>query len=81
MSRSSNGLHNYWWSRIFCGVDCELVACLKSSEYRGLIPDTRIRFRKLAETLEATEAKINAELIAGQGKPVNIGGYYPPDPA
>ena len=27
------------------------------------------------------QAKINAELIAAQGKPVDIGGYYLPDPA
>jgi isocitrate dehydrogenase len=39
------------------------------------------RFKKLAETLEANEAKINAELIAAQGKPVDVGGYYLPDPA
>ncbi len=39
------------------------------------------RFKKLAETLTANEAKINAELIAAQGKPVDIGGYYLPDPA
>jgi len=29
--------------------------------------------------LEANEAKINAELIAAQGKPVDTGGYYLPD--
>ena len=39
------------------------------------------RFKKLAETLGANEAKINAELIAAQGKPVDTGGYYLPDPA
>jgi len=39
------------------------------------------RFKPLAETLAANEAKINAELIAAQGKPVDIGGYYLPDPA
>jgi isocitrate dehydrogenase len=39
------------------------------------------RFEKLAETLAANEAKINAELIAAQGKPVDTGGYYLPDPA
>jgi isocitrate dehydrogenase len=39
------------------------------------------RFKKLAETLAANEAKINAELIAAQGKPVDVGGYYLPDPA
>ena len=37
------------------------------------------RFKKLAETLAANEAKINAELIAAQGKPVDTGGYYLPD--
>jgi isocitrate dehydrogenase len=39
------------------------------------------RFKKLAETLAANEAKINAELIAAQGKKVDVGGYYLPDPA
>jgi len=37
------------------------------------------RFKPLAETLAANEAKINAELLAAQGKPVNTGGYYLPD--
>ncbi|HUB10858.1 MAG TPA: NADP-dependent isocitrate dehydrogenase [Acetobacteraceae bacterium] len=41
----------------------------------------RARFKKLAETLGGNEAKINAELIAAQGKPVDTGGYYLPDPA
>jgi isocitrate dehydrogenase len=39
------------------------------------------RFKPLAETLEKNETKINAELIAAQGKPVDTGGYYLPDPA
>ncbi len=37
------------------------------------------RFKPLAEALEANEAKINAELIAAHGKPVDTGGYYLPD--
>ena len=37
------------------------------------------RFKPLAETLAAAEAKINAELIDAQGKPVDTGGYYLPD--
>ncbi len=37
------------------------------------------RFKPIAEALTANEAKINAELIAAQGKPVDIGGYYLPD--
>src|SRR5437016_1392168 len=39
------------------------------------------RFRPLAAALAANEAKINAELIAAQGKPVDTGGYYLPDQA
>jgi isocitrate dehydrogenase len=39
------------------------------------------RFKPLAETLAANEAKIDAELIAAQGKPVDTGGYYLPDRA
>ncbi len=39
------------------------------------------RFKKLAETLATNEATINAELIGAQGKPVDTGGYYLPDPA
>ncbi len=37
------------------------------------------RFTALAQTLTNNEAKINAELIAAQGKPVDMGGYYHPD--
>src|SRR5277367_2551092 len=39
------------------------------------------RFKPVAEALAASEAKINAELIAAQGKPVDTGGYYLPDQA
>src|SRR5271170_2970217 len=39
------------------------------------------RFKPLAETLATNEAKIDAELIAAQGKPVDTGGYYLPDRA
>jgi isocitrate dehydrogenase len=37
------------------------------------------RFKPLAKVLEENEAKIDAELIAAQGKPVDTGGYYLPD--
>lgn len=37
------------------------------------------RFKPLADKLAAEEAKINAELLAAQGKPVDTGGYYLPD--
>jgi isocitrate dehydrogenase len=38
-------------------------------------------FAPLAETLAANEQKIVEELLAVQGKPADIGGYYQPDPA
>ena len=37
------------------------------------------RFAKVAKQLQESEAKINAELIGAQGKPVDLGGYYQPD--
>lgn len=43
--------------------------------------DLAAAFKPLAETLRANEAKIAEELIAVQGKPADIGGYYYPSPA
>jgi isocitrate dehydrogenase len=37
------------------------------------------RFAKMAAEMEKNEAKINEELLAAQGRPVDIGGYYKPD--
>jgi len=42
-------------------------------------PEIQARFAPLAKALTDNEAKINAELIAAQGKPVDMGGYYHPD--
>jgi isocitrate dehydrogenase len=39
------------------------------------------KFASLAEGLAANEAAITAELLAAQGAPVDIDGYYWPDPA
>jgi isocitrate dehydrogenase len=39
------------------------------------------RFAKVAADLEANEAKINEELLAAQGSPMDIGGYFHPDAA
>lgn len=36
------------------------------------------KFTKVYQTLAANEAKINEELLAAQGKPVDMGGYYHP---
>ena len=40
----------------------------------------KAKFAKVAADLTANEAKINEELLAAQGKPVDMGGYYRPDP-
>jgi isocitrate dehydrogenase len=41
--------------------------------------DLQAKFAKMAASLEQSEAKINDELMAAQGKPVDAGGYYRPD--
>ena len=41
--------------------------------------DLAARFKPLAQALSANEDKINAELIAAQGKPIDMGGYYVPN--
>jgi len=41
--------------------------------------DLKQRFTPVADALAANEAKITQELLAAQGKPVDIGGYYMPD--
>src|SRR6185437_2699013 len=41
--------------------------------------DLAAAFKGLAETLAAQEPAIVAELLAAQGKPADIGGYYLPD--
>jgi isocitrate dehydrogenase len=42
--------------------------------------ELQTRFAKLAEALGANEEKIAGELIGAQGKPVDLGGYFQPDP-
>ena len=37
------------------------------------------KFTKVYQSLAANEAKINEELLAAQGKPVDMGGYYHPN--
>ncbi|MDP6580444.1 MAG: NADP-dependent isocitrate dehydrogenase [Vicinamibacterales bacterium] len=39
----------------------------------------RARFTEVAKRLSENEAVITAELLAAQGRPVDIGGYYHPD--
>ena len=42
--------------------------------------ELQARFSGVARQLAANEAKINEELIGAQGRPVDMGGYYRPDP-
>ena len=42
--------------------------------------ELQARFSRLATQLKQDEAEILAELNAAQGKPVDLGGYYRPDP-
>jgi isocitrate dehydrogenase len=42
--------------------------------------ELQAKFAKVAKQLAESETKIAAELIAAQGKPVDMGGYYRPDP-
>ncbi|WP_304344854.1 NADP-dependent isocitrate dehydrogenase [Chryseobacterium koreense] len=37
------------------------------------------KFKPIAKAMQDNEEKINSELIAAQGKPQDIGGYYKPD--
>jgi isocitrate dehydrogenase len=64
----NRGSHFYlalYWAK-------ELAAQTEDSEAQAL-------FKDLAEQLAANEEKIVAELIAVQGQPADIGGYYLPD--
>jgi isocitrate dehydrogenase len=42
--------------------------------------ELQARFASVVKALVANDAAINAELIAAQGSPVDMGGYYQPDP-
>jgi len=64
----NRGSHFYlalYWAQAVAGQDKNL--------------ELKAKFGKLAKALEENEDKINAELLAAQGSPVDIGGYYRPD--
>ncbi len=42
--------------------------------------ELKARFGDVARKLEENEDRISAELLAAQGEPVDLGGYYAPDP-
>ncbi|MFO7983679.1 MAG: NADP-dependent isocitrate dehydrogenase [Desulfuromonadales bacterium] len=64
-NRGSNFYLALYWAQALANQD-------KDSEIKE-------RFTKVASDLEKNEAKINEELIAAQGRPVDIGGYFRPD--
>ena len=43
-------------------------------------PVLKETFQRVADELHANEDTINAELLAAQGAPQDVGGYYDPDP-
>lgn len=47
---------------------------------QGEDEDLAKAFKPLHESLKANEATINRELLSAQGSPMEIGGYYDPDP-
>src|SRR5579863_1578204 len=59
------------------------LALFWAAELAGQTEDAELaaRFAALAQRLAAGEAAIVAELAAVQGHPVELGGYYRPDPA
>ena len=44
-------------------------------------PELQARFAPVAAALSEAEGTINEELLAAQGSPVDIGGYFHPDEA
>jgi len=74
-SRKVGGIDNrgshfylcYYWAQ-------ELAAQSKDADLKKV-------FLPIAAALEANESTIVKELIDCQGKPVDVGGYYQPDPA
>ncbi|MCK4758096.1 MAG: NADP-dependent isocitrate dehydrogenase [Thermoplasmata archaeon] len=66
--RDNRGSHFYltmYWAEALAGQDKD--------------PELKARFSELAQELAANEAKINEELMAAQGQPVDVGGYYRPN--
>ena len=46
---------------------------------QGENADLKVLFTPIAEALASNESIILEELLAAQGRPVDIGGYYKPD--
>jgi len=57
------------------------LAWAKALAAQNQDPELKQCFTPIAAALAANEGKITQELLAAQGKPVDIGGYYLPDEA
>ncbi|MDN3672264.1 NADP-dependent isocitrate dehydrogenase [Flavobacterium branchiarum] len=65
-NRGSHFYLAFYWAQALAAQD-------KDAELKAI-------FTPIAAEFAENEAKINAELIAAQGKPQDIGGYYQPNP-
>ena len=63
-NRGSTFYLTLYWARALASQDADA--------------DMKARFAKLADELGKNEATINEELLAAQGQPVDLGGYYMP---
>ncbi|ORJ57098.1 NADP-dependent isocitrate dehydrogenase [Geothermobacter hydrogeniphilus] len=66
-NRGSSFYLGYYWAQALAAQD-------KDAELKA-------RFAEVAAELEKNVEKIDAELLAAQGAPVDLGGYYHPDDA
>ena len=64
-NRGSHAWLALYWARALAAQDAD--------------DDLARAFAPLADALETTSAQVQAELLAVQGHPVDIGGYYRPD--
>ena len=76
-AKPDEGLYAYNLARVLAKENQPAQALARRDNSTAL----SAKFKVLAKTLADNEAKIDAELIAAQGKPVNTGGYYLPDQA
>ena len=65
-NRGSSFYLTLYWAEALAGQD-------KDTEMKA-------RFSKMYKELQANEEKITSDMISIQGKPVDLGGYYLPDP-
>jgi len=71
VGQNDNRTSHYWFARYWAEA---LAAQTDDAELAA-------HFAPIAEQLGAKESQILSELHAGEGKPVDLGGYYKPDPA